>query len=232
MLRQIRLLVFDLDYIIFDCSLLKLQALRQSLISLSDGIPPHVRLPDAIDIESAFREHGRLWIRSLDLEMGEESLADLERVYDVHEHRLIEAGVGRIYGGISEVLLACRSQGIASALGAEASREYLMAVSDHHDLDRYFEISLCTEEYGRGGAGEMLSDALDRAEVNPSETLVFGARPALFDAGRALDLFTVGCGWGLQQKDALDTADFQSPTVDRILQVIRRIDEIAAQYAG
>ncbi len=232
MLRQIRLLVFDLDYLIFDCSLRQLQALRQSLISFSDGMPQHVHLPDAIEIESAFRDHGRLWIRSLDLEMGEESLADLEREYQVHERRLIEAGIGREYAGISEVLLACRREGMVLTLGAEASRDYLMAVSDRHDLDRSFEILLCTEEYGRGGAGEMLSDALNQAEVNPSETLVFGTRRPFFDASRALDLFTIGCDWGLQQKDALETADFQSPTVDHILQVIRRIDEIGAQYAG
>ncbi len=232
MFRQIRLLVFDLDYLIFDCGLLKSHALRQSLIALADEIPQHVRLPDGVDIETAFRDRGRQWIRCLELGLGEDRLADLEQVYRTHETRLLEAGVGRIFAGMTETLAACQNAGISCALGAEAGREYLMAVSDRHELDRCFEIVLCTEEYGLGSAGEMLGDMLSQAEVNPSEALVLGTRPALFQASRSLDLLTVGCAWGLQQQDAVEEADFQVRAVAQILPIIRRADEIAAEYAG
>lgn len=231
MLQQIRLLVFDLDYLIFDCSVLKTQALQQSLISIADSIPHHVRLPDAADIEAAFREHGHRWLHFLELELATEALTELEQAYRVQEGRLIEAGIGRSYPGVPEVLHMCHQEGISAALGAEAAREYLMTVSDRHELDRYFDISLCTAEYGGGGTEEMLSDILNRAEINPSEALVLGTRPAFFEASHGLDLLTLGCAWGLQHKDALKASDFQSGCVEEILPVIRRADEIAARFS-
>ncbi len=232
MLRQIRLLIFDLDYLVFDCRLVKAEALRQSLIAFADGIPQHIRLPDALDIEAAFCENGHRWVRSLDLDLSEAHLADLEQVYQVYESRLLEAGSGRIFPGVTDVLSACRSAGIPTALGAEASRDYLMLVSDRHELDQYFDFSLCTQEYGFGCANEMLADILSRAEVTPSEALVLGTRPSFFDTSHSLDLLTIGCGWGIQQREALGAADFQAPSVARILPVVRGADEIAAQYAG
>ena len=59
MLNHLKLLVWDLDYLVFDCSELKVTALRQSLIALADSIPHSVRLPDAIDAEGGL---SRLWI--------------------------------------------------------------------------------------------------------------------------------------------------------------------------
>ncbi len=231
MLRQIRLLVFDLDYLVFDCALLKMQALRQGLAALADNIPQNVRLPDSADIETAFREHGHRWVRSLDLGLGEEFLADLEQVYVTHESRLVEAGVGRAFPGMADTLAACRKAGIVCALGAEARRDYLMAVSDRHELDRYFDFTLCTEEYGFGSAAEMLGDLLSQAEVNPSEALVLGTSPSLFEASRSQDLLTLGCGWGLQEPDPLEAADFQVSSVAQVIPGIRRADEIAAEYS-
>lgn len=232
MFRQIRLLVFDLDYLVFDCSFLKAHALRQSLIAFADDIPQNVRLPDGVDIESAFREHGRRWVRSLELGIADENMEDLEQIYRVQECRLLESGMGRTFPGMIDTIVACRKAGIHSGLGAEASRDYLMAVSDRLELDRFFDFSLCTGEYGLGSAREMLADMLDQAEVNPSEVLVFGTRPSMFEASHSLDLLTLGCGWGLQQKDALETADFLAGNVTQIIPVIRRADDIAAEYAG
>jgi phosphoglycolate phosphatase-like HAD superfamily hydrolase len=232
LLRQIRLLVFDLDYLLFDCSAVKARALQQSLIAFADNIPQDIRLPDAVDIEEAFREHGHRWIRFLDLGLGNELLSDLERGYQVQEDRLLDAGVGEIYAGLSGLLSTFRTGGIATALGAEASRDYLLAVSDRHDLDHYFDIALCTEEFGQGGSAEMLADILSHIEVNPSEVLVLGTRPSLFEASHDLDLLTISCGWGVHQPEALVAADFHAPTVADLLSIIRRADLIAAQYAG
>ena len=232
MFQQIRLLVFDLDYLVFDCANLKVQALRQSLVAFADDIPQNVPLPDEVDIESAFLEYGPGWIRSLDLGIRDAQMGDLERSYKANEKRLLVSGRGRMYPGVVDMLRACRDTGIQSALGAEASRDYLMAVSDRHELDRLFDIALCTEEYGLGSAREMLSDMLDQAEVNPSEVLVHGTRPFFFEASHNLDLLTVGCGWGLHHKDALESADFLASDVTQVIPIIRRADDIASQYAG
>jgi len=96
-LSHIRFLVLDLDYIIFDCALLKAQALRQSLIEFADVIPQSVRLPDAVDAEAGFRDHGRHWIQFLEIGLNEGQQAELQEIYDFKEKQLIRTGVGLVY---------------------------------------------------------------------------------------------------------------------------------------
>ncbi|HYK87372.1 MAG TPA: hypothetical protein VE398_01285 [Acidobacteriota bacterium] len=230
MLRQIRLLVFDLDYLIFDCSRLKLQALRQSLISFADAIPQDVRLPDEVDVEEAFLLHGFRWTQFLGIGLSEEQLEDLQRAYGIHEDRLIEAGVGRLYPGVADFAARCRQEGVALALGADARRDYMLAISDRHQLESLFGVSLCTEEFGVGSGDEMLEEIMRYSEVNPSETLVLSTRPGLFESAHNLDILTAGCGWGIRRHDALQDADLQTYTMAQLYPTIQKADELAGQY--
>jgi phosphoglycolate phosphatase-like HAD superfamily hydrolase len=228
-LRRIRLLIFDLDYAVFDCAPLKVQALRQGMISLADAIPQSVRLPGAVDAEEGFREHGRHWIRHLEFGMDEGQLDDLQRTYAVHENRLVESGSGRLYPGIQAFLAQCRQTKLATALGADADRNYLVTVSDRHELDGLFQFTLCTEEFGRGGVDEMLEEIMRQAEVNPSETLVLGTRSDYFRAARALDVLSIGCGWGIHQHSALAEADVQALSLSQLVPAIEKADSISSQ---
>ncbi len=230
MLRQIRLLVFDLDYLVFDCSLLKVRALRQSLISFADAIPQSVRLPDPVDVEGGFRSHGFRWTQFLEIGLDEEQLADLQRAYGIHQGRLIEAGVGQPFPGVSDFAARCRREGMTLALGADASRDYMLAVSDRHRLDDLFQISLCIEEFGVGSADEMLDEIMHYAEVNPSETLVLGTRPSFFQSAHNLDILSIGCGWGIRQHDGLEEADLQTLALSQLYPTVQKADELAAQY--
>ncbi len=228
-LKHIRLLIFDLDYLVFDCVALKVQALRKSLISFADSIPHDVSLPDAMDAEEEFRNHGRHWTRELQLGLDDASMDEIQSAYRVHEERLVSAGAGRIYPGLEELLMKCRREGVSAAIGAEASRDYLMAVSDRHNLDLFFEMAYCTEEFGQGSADEMIDEIMSRAEVNRSETLVLGTRPDFFESAHNLDILALGCGWGLQRHEALSSADLQTLTVSQAYSAILRADSLAAQ---
>ncbi len=230
MLRQIRLLVFDLDYLIFDCSPLKVRALRQSLISFADAIPQNTRLPDAVDVEDGFLTHGFRWIEHIEIGLGEEQMADLRRAYRIQEERLIEAGLGRLYPGVMDLAARCRQEGVGIALGAEASRDYMLSVSERHGLEDLFEISLCTEEFGVGSGAEMLEEIMHHAEVNPSETLALGTRASFFESAHNLDILTAGCGWGIRRHEGLQEADLQTLSLARLLPTIQKADELAGQY--
>lgn len=232
MFGHIRLLILDLDYLVFDCTLLKVQALRQSLISLSDAISPSVRLPDGIDAESGFWDHGFQWIRHLELGLSEEEIGHLQQAYGIHENRLLESGIGRIHHGIEEFIVNCRQLNVAVALGAEACRNYLLAVVDRHQLDSLFQIALCTEEFGAGDVAEMLEEIMHQAEVNPSETIVLGTRPHFFKAARSQDVLTVGCGWGIRGHEGLSEADLQSLTLAQLYPALQEADSLASRYSS
>jgi phosphoglycolate phosphatase-like HAD superfamily hydrolase len=228
-LRRIRLLILDLDYVVFDCAPLKVQALRQSMIALADSIPQSASLPRTADAEEGFREYGRQWIRHLEFGMDEGQLDDLRQTYAVQENRLVESGSGRIYPGIQAFLTQCRQINLATALGADADRNYLVTVSDRFELDGLFRFTLCTEEFGQGGADEMLEEIMRHAEVNPSETLVLGTRPDYFRDARALDILSIGCGWGIQQHSALAEADLQALSLSQLFSAIEKADAICSQ---
>jgi len=228
-LRHIRLIVFDLDYLVFDCAILKAQAMRQSLIEFADAIPQSVRLPDAVDAEEKFCQHGRHWTQFLEIGLNEEQQAELQKVYDSNEKQLIKAGIGRVYPALEKELGICLSEDISLALGADASRDYLMSVSDRHDLQRFFNIFMCTEEFGAGSAVEMLDEIMLQAEVNPSEILVLGIRPAMFQSARSLGMKTIGCGWGLHQHNCLADADIQVLAPPKLFSALAKADDVAFQ---
>jgi phosphoglycolate phosphatase-like HAD superfamily hydrolase len=228
-LRHIRLLILDLDYLVFNCAFLKEQALRQSLIALADQIPASVQLPEAAEAEAGFREHGFRWIRHLEIGLDEHSLGDLQQAYTLHENRLVESGKGGLYPGIEEFIMNSHRAGIAIALGAEATRDYMISVIDRHQMDDLFQVTLCAEEFGMGDADEMIVEIMRQVEVNPSETLVLGTCPHTFRAAQGLDILAVGCGWGIQQPAGLSAADLQSLTFPDLSATIEKADNLALQ---
>jgi phosphoglycolate phosphatase-like HAD superfamily hydrolase len=231
-LRHIRLLILDLDYVVFDCALVKVQALRQSLISLAEAIPESTRLPDASDVEEAFRSHGFRWPQFMEIGLSEERLGDLQQAYGIHESRLIHSGIGKIFPGIGEFISACKQENLEVALGADASREYLISVTETHNLDRHFDIMFCTEEFGIGGTQEMLGDIMYQAEVNPSEVVVLGTRPQFFQAAHDLDILTIGCGWGIRLHEGLAEADLQPVSLAQLSLAIEKADDLASRYSN
>ncbi len=232
MLSQIRLLVFDLDYLIYDCAAIKIRALRDALIEVADDLPHDVRIPDELDAEEGFLDRGYRWTESLDIGLGEDALDLFRSAYRKHEVRLASSGAGRLFAGVPDILSFCHANEITTAIGAEASRDYLMAVSDRHDLNNLFEMVYCTEEYGMGGPDEMIEEVMARTEVNPSETLALGTRREFFSAARNIDVLSIGCGWGLHKHESLEESDLQALALAQVYAAIQEADRMAAQRAG
>jgi phosphoglycolate phosphatase-like HAD superfamily hydrolase len=225
--QSIRLLVFDLDYLVFDCALIKTQALRQGLVSLAEAIPHATSLPDELDIQEAFLDHGISWVEHLDLGLSHGAMGNLQQTFSIHESGLIESGVGALYAGLENFLLNCQKMDIAVALGAEATRDYLLAVADKYQLDTLFQPILCTEEFGSGCAEEMYEEIMQIAEALPSETIVLGTRPRMFEAAHAVDAKAIGCGWGMRNRglNRLKEADFQAASISQLDTILKQVDE-------
>jgi len=199
------------------------------MISLADLIPQGVHLPGNAEAEEGFRDHGTRWIQHLELGLDEQNLDHLQRAYALHENRLVEAGNGRLYPGMEEFIKNWRRADVAIALGAEASRDYLIALVDRHQMDDLFQVTLCTEEFGMGDADEMMLEIMRQVEVNPSETLVLGTRPHTFQAAHGLDILAIGCGWGIRDHTGLTEADLQSRTISNLSAAIEKADTLAVQ---
>ena len=227
-MQHIRLLILDLDYVVFDCASVKAHALKQCMAALDDSVLSGVQRPGGVNVEEEFLHHGFQWMQFLEIGLDEEEQDQLQQAYAILEARILESGAGRIHPGIEEFVVRCRQSNLAVSLGADARRDYMLAVIDRHELDRVFQFALCTEEFGAGSAVEMLEEIMRQAEVNPSETLALGTRPNFFRAAKSLDVRTIGCGWGIRNREVLASADFQSLTVEELLPVIQKFDALAA----
>jgi phosphoglycolate phosphatase-like HAD superfamily hydrolase len=228
-LKYIRLLILDLDYVVFDCAHLKAHALKQCIAALDETYSLKFSLPDKVNVEKEFRDHGFRWTRYLGNELDEERQKHLEQAYGIHEISMINSGVGRVHAGIKEFAVKCRQSNLAVALGAEARRDYMLAVIDRHELDTLFQFALCTEEFGSGDAAEMLEEIMHQAEVNPSETLALGTRPHFFQSAKNVDIRTIGCGWGIGNHDNLADADMQALKLGQLFSAIQKADDLAFQ---
>jgi phosphoglycolate phosphatase-like HAD superfamily hydrolase len=218
-----------LDHLVYDCAALKARALRESLIPFAESIAHEVNLPDAADAEEGFLLHGSQWIASLSLGLSPEQSHELDRNLRIREQILISSGGGKLYPGMLEFLQSCRQAGVMLALGAEAARDYLLAVCDRHDLDGLFDFAFCSEEFGACGAEEMIEDIIERAEVALSETLVLGTRAEFFQAAKNLNIVTLGCGWGIHERSGIEASDCQALTPSQAFAVIQEIDRIACE---
>jgi phosphoglycolate phosphatase-like HAD superfamily hydrolase len=228
LLDKIRLLIFDLDYLVFDCAALKLRALRHCLLEFADQIPTDARLPDSVDIEECCMAAGHKWVSSMPLGLDESGQIELAECYLLEESRHLESGAGVLFPGIRDLFSGCRDSGLILGLGADSRRDYLMSVSDRLGLDQVFEVSLCTEEYGSGRTEEMFEDILQQVEVLPSEAIILGTRSPYFEAARGMNIPSIGCGWGLQQKKDFSAAVYESPSLAHLVPLIRQADAIAA----
>jgi adenosylhomocysteine nucleosidase len=161
--------------------------------------------------------------------LQDRDLAALEEAYRGQERLLLDTGEGALFPGVERVLAAYRRDGLLLALGAEATRDYLMQVSDQHNMDGTFAFALCTDEFGGGGADEMIDEIMCLAQVHASETLALGTRPAFFRAARGQDVVTLGCGWGLIRHEALAQADLQCLTPDEMNGTILSVDRRLAR---
>ena len=153
----------------------------------------------------------------------------MEQAYGIQETRMINSGAGRVHSGIREFVVKCRQSNLAVALGADARRDYMLAVIDRHELDTLFQFALCTEEFGTGDAAEMLEEIMHQAEVNPSETLALGTRPNFFQSAKSVDIRTIGCGWGIAKHEGLAYADMQSLNLEQLFPAIQKADALALQ---
>ena len=199
------------------------------MISLADLVPHHGVLPGIADVEAGYREHGSRWVKHLDIGLDQQCIDDLVHTYALHESRLVGSDVGRLYPGVEDFLQSCVEADVSLVLGADAKRDYLLEVLERYQLDRLFQIAVCTEEFGIGDTGEMVLEIMRQLEVNPSETLMMGTRPHTFQAAKAVDVLTIGCGWGILQQAALAEADLRSSSISGLDSVIRKADALAFQ---
>lgn len=105
--------------------------------------------------------------------------------------RMIRDGGGSLYDDVHRILQNLSDRGIPLYIVSNCRRAYLEAISDTHDLAKYFEEMWCNEdapELGKSGLASRLAGG--RAGV------MVGDRASDGEAARAAGLYWIGCSYG------------------------------------
>jgi len=126
----------------------------------------------------------------------------------------LQAGEGRMYSGVAEILEELRGAGWRLGLASNCMRGYLDGNLDHLLERDWFEVSLCLDDHPT--KIENVRHALSVLGGGPG--VMVGDRASDLEAGRASRLTTIGCLYGYGGPDEVANADL----------LIRSLDELPA----
>jgi phosphoglycolate phosphatase len=131
--------------------------------------------------------------------------AELHRAVTVHERRLIESGVGRLFEGALEVLHGLHGRGLKLLLVSNCSPEYMDVVVETFELAPLFVFrSAVGRDPALSKAGE-LGRGLRLAGTRKG--VMVGDRHHDAEAARQHGLRFIGCTYGYGTADELANAD-------------------------
>jgi phosphoglycolate phosphatase len=97
--------------------------------------------------------------------------------------------------------------GYLLAIQSSDDRDYLLAVIDYFELDRYIDISICSGDIGRREPELKLLEILEKEELLRSEAILISNRGIELDMARRLGVTAIGCLWGEGDESELQPAD-------------------------
>lgn len=204
--EQRRLLVFDLDGMLDDARSLRVHSFAQALsqLALEKGLDIDVPNPAALQVLSMKIEE------ILDLlgpQLSKENLAHLLDLVQEAKRSQVESGNIRLHPEILEALALLRDLGYRMAILSLDSRDYMLAVIDYFELDRYIDISVCSSDFGGPNPSLGLLEIVDNQEILKSEAVYISNRSEGLVVARELGIVSVGCQWGGVSPEELQSAD-------------------------
>jgi phosphoglycolate phosphatase len=198
---------FDMDGTLLNSGDFGVRAIEAAFVELMDSgrLPGLHDLPGAEAIRAQIGKPPHVFYRSLLPEPLQERAAELHAAVTVHERRLLESGVGKLFDGTLDVLHELRARGLKLLLVSNCSPEYMDAVVEVFSLEQTFVFRSAagrspdvskTGELGRG-----LEVAGTRRGV------MVGDRYHDADAAKAHNLPFVGCTYGYGTEVELANAD-------------------------
>lgn len=207
-MENIRLIIFDLDGTLFRPGEVAVEALYSALEETAREFQIDIRFPEEEEIYRSLGQLDYRFIESLNLNLNKEQAEHLLKTFGEIESMLIEEGEGELYEGAVAALQILKDSGYQLALASCLRRDYLLAIMDHFDLDRYIDFAVSIDDVGRGEETEILSEIIDNQGALPSETAYVADRETNFRAARQIGIIAVGCAWGFGEASELRQADY------------------------
>lgn len=218
-MKNIELIIFDLDGTLFKPDQVIVKAVYQAIESTSNQFGLDIKYPSREKIYASLGQLDYRFVDELDLNLNPEQADYLKSSIAEIEGKLVEQGIGRLYDGALETLKSLKDLGYQLAIASNLGREYLLALLDHFDLDQFIDFSVCIDDVGRAEKRDILEEIINNQEVLSSEVVFVADRESDFLAAKELDIKTIGCTWGFGRDEELRLADYRVSSFDALVKV-------------
>jgi phosphoglycolate phosphatase-like HAD superfamily hydrolase len=205
-IRGLRLLVFDLDCLLDDPRSLRVHSLASALMHSTGKEHRRLDIPNDISLEllsSRIEAHLDLLAPDLD-KPGLTRL--LERVQE-YKTKAVQEGRLRLQTDILEAIEELREMGYLLAIQSPDDRNYMLAVIDYFELDRYIDISVCESDVGREYGELRFLEIIEKEELLISEVALISHRGSELEVAHRMGMTTIGCLWEGGDADEFRSAD-------------------------
>ncbi|WP_087456420.1 HAD family hydrolase [Tumebacillus avium] len=121
------------------------------------------------------------------------------------EISLMEQGKGELYPGVKETLQQLRDQGVKLYTASNGEQRYVETVAETTGIAPLFTKLFSAGEYKTKKKEDLVKLVLEHAGTQ--NAIMVGDRKSDITAGRANNLFTVGCDFGFAGQNELVEAD-------------------------
>lgn len=143
-----------------------------------------------------------LW-RKLMPEASDEARARADVLLLQYELEGLEAGEGRLYGGVKETLEALKEGGSKLFVASNGLEDYVKEIARHKKIASLFDGLYSAGEYGTASKVDLVARLLQDHGLTPSKDIwMVGDRSSDVEAGSRNGLTTVGCAYAVYGKEA------------------------------
>lgn len=116
----------------------------------------------------------------------------------------IDSGKPKLYEGSLETLQYLKNKGYELVFLSNCGIYYMNAHKSLFKLDNYFNDFICSEEYDYIPKHEILKKVKNKYA---QDMVIVGDRAHDIEAGKANNIYTIGCNYGFSSKNELNDAD-------------------------
>lgn len=216
-------LLFDMDGTLLDSSRAVVEAVASGLRDARShhGLPPvdpdYSLIRDCMGLPSQEYFRQAFPPDSVPANLREAFSLTFCLATEQREQEAIAHGETSLFATMPETLTRLRGRGHRLLLFSNAGRAYFHAVVAGHDLERWFERTLCLEDAIAQGVARDKTEMAKALLSDPCRSVVVGDRIHDIEAGRAAGTRTVGCLYGFGRPDELRAADWLIDGPEKLL---------------
>jgi len=213
-------IIFDFDGTLFQTEKLAIPSFKQTFEQLQEE-GYDIKVPSESDMLSVIgMTLEEIWNKLLPhLSTEVHEMANRYMLYN--EIKGVKEKVGALYPGVVDTLNDLKNNGYRLFIASNGLKEYIKAVSEAFRIAEYFEAIYTAGEFHTETKIELAKRLIKDYSIK--KAIMVGDRKSDVDAGRANQLYVVGCNFGFSSLDELNDADIMIEHFSQLNKIVHQL---------